>query len=131
MGSLPVIAAILLAVLGLVWLSARLGFAGETRLPAGDELGNLLDSLPGGFAPLECITSTDDCFLLAVDARERVAIVAPHGAHLLARLVSRRTSVVEDGTTFTVRDGRLLARFDAGQDAASWRSRLCRALGEA
>lgn len=130
MGSLAAIGAVPIAVLGLIWLSAHFGFSGEKRLPNADELAALLDGLPGGFVPFESLSCPGDGCVLAVDEQERLAIVAPHGAYHLARLLSRRSSVAERETAFTIRDGGLEARFDAGEAVGVWRSRLCGTLGE-
>ena len=127
MGSPAVIGAILLAVACLVALSARWGFRGKGELPDDNELAALLDGLPGGFVARERLVSTDGTSVLAADGQGRLAIVIPHGAHYLARLANGRLFAEESGTSLTIRDGSLALRFEAGDGAPGWRTRIGRA----
>lgn len=123
-GSPVVLAAILLAVAGLVLMASRLGYAPRQELPGEEDLGLLLEGLPCGFTASATLDSKESGCVLAADQRGRIALVAPHGAHHLARLLGPASHVALDGTALHVRDGRVAGFFDLGADQDVWLERL-------
>ncbi len=129
MGSLPVLVAVAVAVLVLVWLAKRFGFSGDVVPPGAAELEQLLDGLPGGFDCRQSVRCQNPSTVVAVDSLGRVAVVASHGAHHVAQLLGRQSSVTQDGEVFTIWHHGRCFRFDAGAEAARWSAILSCATG--
>ncbi len=84
-GPLPLAVAVL-AVLALIGLTWMMGFVARPVLTDAGEAESLVQSLPGGFIPVQTMVATDGAGAVLRDATGRMAVVAPIGAHFLVRL---------------------------------------------
>lgn len=122
-GLLPMLGAGL-AVALLVLLAARLGFRGVPQLADVQEAGRIAASLPGGFTPSDVLLDRKRRGALLADGHGRVALVAPFGAHFIARELAPQTVVeARDGQLDITIDG-LHARLDLGTAAQAWQNRI-------
>ena len=120
MGSLLLVAGAAGGVALLVALAMQLGFRGVPELPDQREALALAAGLPGGFAAVETgIDATNRAALLA-DADGRIALVYPHGAHFIARLVPPGSGAVCDGGTLAIGMPSGPVRLELGPAAAKW-----------
>lgn len=127
-GLLPLIGAGL-AVLALVALSAWLGFRGQPRLGGSDEAVALAAELSRGFAASRLALDRDGAAALVEDAQGRIALVAPHGAHFIAREIGPATRLVRDDDALSISIGSLQARLVLGEEARDWEAAIARAIG--
>lgn len=125
-GLLPLLGAGL-AVALLMLLAARLGFRGVPQLSCADEARQLATSLSGGFKAVELALDQKLHGALLSDHCGRVALIAPFGAHFLARELAPRAPCERLGGQLTFRiDGREL-RLDLGDEANRWQARIVQA----
>lgn len=124
-GPLPLLLAAL-AVSGLVALAWAAGFRGNAQLENEAEARELAANLPGGFAGRDVLLSADRRHALVSEARGRLALIAPHGAHFTALLCTDATAEEEAGHLVLRLRGRT-CQIDAGERAGAWLNRLERA----
>ena len=108
----------------LVLLAARLGFRGVPQLADVQEAGRIAASLPSGFTPSDVLLDRKRRGALLADGHGRVVLVAPFGAHFIARELAPQTVVeARDGQLDITIDG-LHARLDLGTAAQAWQNRI-------
>ncbi len=88
----------------LLLLSFRYGFAGVPRLESDAEAAAIADGLNGGFDVHSCIMARDWHSALVFDDAGRRAVIMPHGAHFIARLLSDEAHLYREGNWLTVQD---------------------------
>jgi hypothetical protein len=93
----------------LVLLSLRLGFSGVPRLESNAEAAAIASGLPGGFDVKRCIMGGDRHCALLFDEEGRRAIILPHGAHFIARLLGNGARLSHNGHMLIVQDAGLNA----------------------
>ena len=118
-GLLPLMGAGM-AVLGLVALSAWLGFRGQPVLEGEHEARALAQSISGGFAAATVLLADDGRYALLSDSRGRVAVVLPHGAHFIARAIDCAMTAQHDDTVLDLVVGRETVRIPLGQQLPAW-----------
>lgn len=123
-GPLP-LALALSAVVALVALTHLLGFTRERRLESCEQAAGLAQCLHGGFSPIGIILAQDGRGALLRDREGRVAVIAPVGAHFLARILKPGVQVkrMADGRV-DLRGLDFAATLDLRQDADHWFSVL-------
>lgn len=127
-GLLPLIGASV-AVIALVALSAWLGFRGQPQLQGADEAALLAGDLPGGFIPGAVTLDRNRAAALVSDGRNRIALIAPHGAHFIAREVGRLDRVERAGDRLTITSGRSAVELILGAEAERWHALIAQARG--
>jgi hypothetical protein len=110
-----------LAAVGLlVLLSWKWGFAGPPELRGEEEARALADEMPGGFTPIALSLDRARHGALLRDEAGRVVLVAPAGAHFVARLLRPGIKVDLDEGELVLRGRGISARLDFGPEAADW-----------
>ena len=92
----------LAAVAFLVLLAWRLGFAGSPRLEDEAHARSLAQEVPGGFDAVAVALDQSARAALLRDAAGRIVLVAPSGAHYVARLLAPGTTAIRDGESLAV-----------------------------
>ena len=128
-GLLPVVLA-LVAVLALVGLTRWLGFDRRGVLPGPQQASALAQTLPGGFRVAEVIVARDGRGALLRDAQDRIALVAPIGAHFLVRMAESGWHLRREGGDGLAISGKDFSTFlDLGPDCDPWHALLSRQAG--
>jgi hypothetical protein len=114
------------AVAFLIVLAWRLGFSGAPELADEAQARSLAEEVPGGFDPVAVALDRSRRAALLRDASGHIVLVAPAGAHFVARRL-------EQGTKATCEDGRLIvsasctsASLDLGRQAGDWAEAIAR-----
>lgn len=110
----------LAAVAFLVLLAWRLGFTGIPRLEDEAHARTLALDVPGGFEAVAVTLDRSGHAALLRDAAGRIVLVAPAGAHFIARLLAPGTAVTREGERLTVSAQRVSATLDLGRVADDW-----------
>ena len=92
----------LAAVAFLVVLASRLGFTGSPRLADEAQARSLAQTVPGGFDAVAVALDQSARAALLRDAAGRIVLVAPSGAHYVARLLAPGTNAIRDGESLIV-----------------------------
>lgn len=130
-GLLPVVLA-LFAVLALVGLTRWLGFSRPAVLAGPEQARALAQSLPGGFRVADVIVARDRRGALLRDAQDRLALVAPIGAHFLVRTAETGWHLArEDGGRLAISGKDFSTIIDLGPDCGTWHALLSRQTGGA
>ncbi len=127
-GLLPLIGASV-AVIALVALSFWLGFRGQPQLDGADEAALLAAGLPGGFIPGTVALDRNRAAALVSDGRDRFALIAPHGAHFIAREVGLLDRVERAGDRLTITTGHSSVQLLLGAEAEQWAAQIAQARG--
>jgi len=109
----------LAAVVFLIILAWRLGFKGAPRLDDEAHARSLAHEVPGGFDATTAALDRLSHAALLSDAAGRIVLVAPCGAHFVARLLAPDTTVMHDGERLSVRTGGLSASLHL-EAASDW-----------
>lgn len=88
----------------LLLLSLRYGFAGAPRLESDTEAVAIAGGLTGGFDAKLCVMDRDGHGALLIDDTGKGAVIMPHGANFIARLLSDEAQLSRDGTWLKVHD---------------------------
>jgi len=118
-GLLPLIGAGV-AVVALVALSVWLGFRGQPVLAGEYEARAFGRSIPGGFEVLKVLVAQDGRHALLVERTGRIAVIVPHGAHFIARLVDGPMTVRRNGGALEFAIGRAISRVTPGEQLPEW-----------
>ena len=125
MQALWLLAGAAIAVGLLVWLTHFLGFRGAPVLASEKEAAEIAaQAITGGFAPAEIALEMDGRGALLRDKDDRIALVLPHGAHFVARLVGPESTVHWFNTTVSIAASGRSVQLDLGDEAANWQSVL-------
>ena len=117
----------LAAVAIMVALAWRLGFAGSPELSDESEAGAVADGLHGGFRAVEIGFDHSRHAALLRDASGRIAIVHPHGAHFVARLLDSSARAHCQGETLVVTAAGRATKVELGAaKAADWAAAIDR-----
>lgn len=108
------------AVTLLVLLAWKWGFAGPPELSGEEEARALADEVPGGFAATALSLDRTRNGALLRDEAGRVVLVAPAGAHFIARLLGPGIRVERNEGELVLRGGGISVRLDLGPEAAGW-----------
>ena len=92
----------LAAVSLMIVLAWRLGFSGLPEIADEAEAVAVADGLHGGFRAVETLLDHGRHAALLRDASGRIAIVYPHGAHFVARLLDSSARAHREGETLIV-----------------------------
>lgn len=110
----------------LVLLAWKLGFAGRPDLLNEAEARSLASELPGGFdAAILRLDRLRNAALLR-DVAGRIVLVAPAGAHFVARSLEPGVAVSSAEGVLTLRHGRLSVTLDLGSEADDWAAAISR-----
>ncbi|MCL6249821.1 hypothetical protein M3P36_01995 [Altererythrobacter sp. KTW20L] len=118
------------AVLALIGLSAWLGFGGRQSLEGPDEALALAGELRG-FTPNRLVLDRDGGAALVGDTLGRIALVAPHGAHFIAREIGPEARLDRTDGELSIAIGAMRVILALGDEAASWESLVSRAIAPA
>ena len=118
----------LVAVVALVLLAAKFGFSGRPALIDEDEARLLASEVPGGFEAERIALDRSRCGALLSDGAGRIVLVAPCGAHFVARLLGPGAQIDAVDGRLTVRDAALAATLELGDETDDW-AKLLAALG--
>lgn len=118
----------LVAVAVLVLIAAKFGFTGAPALLDEEEARSLASEVPGGFDAERVTLDRSRSGALLRDASGRIALVAPAGAHFVARLLGPGAKVRLAGDKLTVRDASVVAALDLGPETDDW-AKMLSALG--
>ncbi|WP_305097389.1 hypothetical protein [Croceibacterium aestuarii] len=116
----------LVAVASLTWLAFRFGFSGRPQFHDGAEAERLADEISGGFRPVATLLSASRSAALLRDEDDRLALVAPSGAHFVVRLLSPSSSIVRRSDLLEVRDGKVTGEFSVDAEMLEWERALAR-----
>lgn len=97
-----ILAASLLAVIALVFLTRLLGLGGEPRIRDADHARELADEALFGFEPVAIGLDKAGYGALLRDAEGRVLLLRRHGTHFAGRLLDRHTEARLDRNFLTV-----------------------------
>ncbi len=86
----------------LIILALRYGFTGVPRLEGNAEAVAIANGLAGGFDVQSCIMDRNGHCALLIDTQGRRAVVMPHGAHFVARLLGNEALVTRQGKTLSI-----------------------------
>ena len=117
----------LIAILALAGLAAwlRLGKARDFSDP--EAVSALADAELYGWQSAEVACDAAGKAALVMEQDGRIALLAAHGSHLVARELGRPARAVQDGTRLTIRTGeRMLppVTLDLGGAAQAWFTRI-------
>ena len=116
----------LAAVAILVFLAWKWGFAGHPELLDESEARALADEVPGGFVAKAITLDASRHAALLRDEAGRVVLLAPAGAHFIARLLGPGIEVARDGGELTLRGRDLSIRLELGPHADDWAKAIAR-----
>lgn len=108
------------AVTLLVLLAWKWGFAGAPELSGEEEARALADEVPGGFAATAVALDRTGNGALLRDEAGRMVLVAPAGAHFIARLLGPGIRVERSEGELVLRGGGISVRLDLGPEATGW-----------
>lgn len=114
------------AVIILIVLAWKLGFAGPPELEDEAQARALADEVPGGFDAVAVALDRSRNAALARDAAGKVVLVAPAGAHFVARLLGPDTKVTHENGSLGLSGQGLVVRLDLGPDADDWAEAIAR-----
>ena len=115
----------LLAVTGIVWAISRIGFGREPEYLDCEEARDISDHAFGGFSNAPCTLTVDRRSALLQRSDGAIAMVHPHGARSMARLLTPQSVVTVDGSILTLQ-GPPPVRLDLGDEAGIWADRIGR-----
>jgi hypothetical protein len=113
-----------IAVALLVLLAARLGFRDVPRLAGPNEASDIAASLPRGFVTADIGLDRDLRGALLADPRGRIAVIAPFGAHFIARELAPHAVVERNDCVLHITINDLRLRLDLGDAAQAWQGRI-------
>jgi hypothetical protein len=113
-----------IAVALLVLLAAKLGFRGVPQLAGSAEARQIAASLRGGFDAADVVLDREKRGALLADTRGRVAVVAPFGAHFIARELAPHAVIERHDFVLGITTDGLQVRLDLGDVAHAWQARL-------
>jgi hypothetical protein len=119
-----------LAVLALIGLSAWLGFRGQQRLDGPEEAFDLAGELRG-FTPCRLALDRNGEAALVSDTRGRIALVAPHGAHFIAREIGPEARLGRKEGELSIAIGAMRVSLALGDEAVEWESLVSKAIAHA
>lgn len=111
----------LAAIIAVVLLAHKLGFSRRAKLTSEDEALALFRLAPGGFEPIAIALDEDGRAAIARDARNRLAVLLPHGSHFVAMRVEQDVDLVADGDILHVQAEHIPAQaLKLGPIAQDW-----------
>jgi len=113
----------LAAIVALVLIARWLRLGGTARIADEAEARELADSAVCGFAPSRIDLDSGGEGALLHDEEGRIMLLAPHGMHFSARLLTGTASADMEGEILVVRSGERWmppARLRLGEDAGYW-----------
>jgi hypothetical protein len=114
------------AVAVLVVLAWRLGFSGSPELAGEAHARSLAEEVPGGFEAIAVGLDQSRRAALLRDASGGIVLIAPAGAHFVARRLGRGSKAVREDGRLTVSGSGASARLDLGQEADDWAKAIAR-----
>lgn len=110
----------LAAVAFLIVLAWRLGFAGAPLLDDEEHARGLAHETSGGFEAIAVTLDSSRHAALLRDAAGRIVLVAPAGAHFVARLLGPGTRVTREGGRLTLNVTGAPTSLELGAQADDW-----------
>jgi len=110
----------LVAVAFLVILAWRLGFDGAPQLEGEAHARSFAHDVPGGFDPVDIAMDRSGHAALLRDAAGRLVLVAPAGAHFVARPLPPDTTVASEAGRLVVSASGVSVSLELGQAADDW-----------
>jgi hypothetical protein len=108
------------AVLFLIGLAWRFGFRGKPQLEDEGRARSLAQAVSGGFDAVAVALDRSGHAALLRDAAGRIVLVAPSGAHFVARVLPAGTTVTREGELLGVSVQGGSVSLDLGQAADDW-----------
>ncbi|MXO60312.1 hypothetical protein GRI89_12260 [Altererythrobacter salegens] len=90
------------------------------------EAVRLANEISGGFHPVATLLSVTRTAALLRDGADRLALVAPCGAHFVSRLLSPKSRFQRQADKLKVLDGKLAGEFDIGATGGDWERAFAR-----
>jgi len=113
----------LAAIVALVLIARWLRLGGTARIANEAEARELADNAVCGFDPIEIDLDAAGAGALLQDSEGRIMLLAPHGMHFSARLLTSAATTDVDGEILVVRTGERWvspARLRLNQNAGYW-----------
>lgn len=108
------------AVAFLVVLAWKLGHAAPPELADETHARLLAEEVPGGFDAIAVALDRSRGAALLRDAAGRIVLIAPAGAHFVARRLGPGSRAACEGSRLIVSGGGAAASLDLGGEAADW-----------
>ncbi|HSJ78127.1 MAG TPA: hypothetical protein VK913_05270, partial [Erythrobacter sp.] len=113
----------LVAIVALVLIARWLRLGGTARIADEAEARELADSAVCGFSPSRIDLDASGEGALLHDGEGRIMLLAPHGMHFSARLLTGTATAVVEGDVLVVRSGERWvppARLRLSENAGYW-----------
>jgi hypothetical protein len=108
------------AVAFLIVLAWKLGLAASPQLVDEAHARSLADDVPGGFDAVVVALDQSRRAALLRDATDGIVLIAPAGAHFVARRLGPGSRAACEGSRLIVSGSGASASLDLGQEAGDW-----------